>query len=494
MQNSTNSHGFRKAVLYARVSTEEQARSGYSLSQQLEALREYAAREEYEVLEEVVDPGQSGASLERPGMDQVRDLVAAGGVSVVLAQDRDRFTREPAYHYLLKREFEEHGTKLRSLNERGDDSPEGELTDGILDQLAKFERAKTAERSRRGKLRKAREGKIVANYSVNYGFLHNASRDGYKVDEKTMPTVLRIFRMVGSEGCSLCKIKQRFEAEGLSTPTGKKYWSKTFIREVIKDDVYRPHSFREIKAVVTPEVAARLDPGKSYGIWWFNRKRHTFKQVVEQTSGGNVYRKKKKAVDRPRNEWIAVPVPDAGIPRELVDSARAAIKDNRRPSSAGRRFWELSGGILRCGGCGWAMTTTTIPTKGEKLHFYYRCAKRLVEGKDVCSQRKNYRADKVEVQVWELISDIMKDPEQLRVDLERMLELERKGLHGAPDREINAWLANRAEVDQMRGGYQDLAAKGLMTFEELERKLQDLEETRKTAERELEVLRARVTA
>ena len=155
-------YGAKKAVLYARVSTEEQARSGYSLAQQLEALREYAAREGYEVLEEVADPGQSGASLERPGMDRVRDLVAAGGVAVVLAQDRDRFSREPAYHYLLRREFEEHGTKLQSLNDRGDDSPEGELTDGILDQLAKFERAKTAERTRRGKLRKAREGKIIA--------------------------------------------------------------------------------------------------------------------------------------------------------------------------------------------------------------------------------------------------------------------------------------------------------------------------------------------
>ena len=66
-------------------------------------------------------------------MDRVRDLVAAGGVSVVLAQDRDRFAREPAYHYLLRREFEEHGTKIRALNGRGDDSPEGELTDGILD-------------------------------------------------------------------------------------------------------------------------------------------------------------------------------------------------------------------------------------------------------------------------------------------------------------------------------------------------------------------------
>ena len=70
-------------------------------------------------------------------MDRVRDLVAAGGVSVVLAQDRDRFAREPAYHYLLKREFEEYGTKIRALNDRGDESPEGELTDGILDQLQK---------------------------------------------------------------------------------------------------------------------------------------------------------------------------------------------------------------------------------------------------------------------------------------------------------------------------------------------------------------------
>ena len=113
----------------------------------MEALREYAAREGYEILEEVSDPGQSGASLERPGMDRVRDLVATGGVSVVLAQDRDRFAREPAYHYLLRKEFEEHGTTIRALNDRGDDSPEGELTDGILDQLAKYERAKIAERS-----------------------------------------------------------------------------------------------------------------------------------------------------------------------------------------------------------------------------------------------------------------------------------------------------------------------------------------------------------
>src|SRR5215210_6376704 len=168
-----------KAILYARVSTKAQAEEDrYSLPQQLAALREYAAHEGYVVPEghEIADPGHSGATLERPGMDRVRDLVAEGNVSVVLAQDRDRFAREPALHYLLKGELREHGCDLRALNDRGDDSPEGELTDGILDQLAKFERATIAKRTLRGKLRKAREGKLIAGSTPNYGFSFNASR------------------------------------------------------------------------------------------------------------------------------------------------------------------------------------------------------------------------------------------------------------------------------------------------------------------------------
>ena len=245
-----NGHGPKRAILYARVSTDEQARSGFSLAQQLEALREYASREGYEVLEEVTDPGQSGASLERPGMDRVRDLVAASGVSVVLAQDRDRFAREPAYHYLLKREFEEHGTKIRALNDRGDESPEGELTDGILDQLAKFERAKTAERSRRGKLRKAREGKIVATDKIKYGFRYNATRDGYEVNDEAMSTIRRIVRMIGAEGLSIHRVKRTLAREGIPTPNGGKYWSKKTIREAILDEVYRPHIYEEIAALV----------------------------------------------------------------------------------------------------------------------------------------------------------------------------------------------------------------------------------------------------
>jgi site-specific DNA recombinase len=158
-------------------------------------------------------------------MDRVRDSVAAGGVSVVLAQDRDRFAREPAYHYLLRREFEEYGTKMRALNDRGEDSPEGQLTDGILDQLAKFERAKTAERTRRGKLQKARQGKVVSGPRPNFGFKYNAARDNYIVDEEQMRVMVRIFREVGAEGRTMYAVKAALDKEGVVPPSGGRFWS-----------------------------------------------------------------------------------------------------------------------------------------------------------------------------------------------------------------------------------------------------------------------------
>src|SRR4051794_32401973 len=334
----------KRAILYARVSTEEQAKKGYSLPQQLEALWEHAAREGYEVLEEVSDPGQSGASLERPGMDRVRDLVAAGGVSGVLAQDRDRFAREPAYLYLLRKELEEHECMLRALNDRGDDTPEGELTDGILDQLAKFERAKIAERTRRGRLRHAEEGKIVGNNVPNYGFLFNDARDNYLVNPDAMAVVRRIFYAVGVDGEGLAGVKKALDGAHVPTPGGARFWSRIFLRRLILDDVYKPHTFEEVAEIVSPQVAARLDPGERYGVWWYGRNRVIKQQVAESLADGTRYRRKSKSVPKPKTEWIGVPVPDSGIPREWVDAAREAIKDNRRTANSGARFWELSGG------------------------------------------------------------------------------------------------------------------------------------------------------
>jgi site-specific DNA recombinase len=494
---STNGHGLKRAVLwailYARVSTDEQARSGYSLAQQLEALREYAAREGYEVLEEVVDPGQSGASLERPGMDRVRDLVADGGVYVVLAQDRDRIAREPAYHYLLKREFEEHGCKIRALNDRGDESPEGELTDGILDQLAKFERAKTAERTRRGRLRKAREGKVVATRSQRYGFKLNATRDAYEVDEEKMIVVRRIFREV-ADGTTLQAIALKLEREGVPTPQGAKFWDRSFFRHCVFDDVYRPHSFDEVEAVVSPQVAARLDPSKEYGLWWFNRRRMTSTPVSEVSGDGRRYGKRYSSYTKPKEEWIAVPVPDAGVPREIVDVAREQIKDNRRPSSAGHRSWELSGGIIRCAACNRVLISRKRNKKkgGRRYqYFYYICSGYNKHGFKACEKARFASATKLEGQVWEFVRGILLDPAELRSDLDLAIELEKEGRYGDPEAEAKHWLQKLSEIDEERRGFLRLAAKGRIMDEELDEESAALEETRRTAERELKDLRQR---
>ncbi len=326
--HSTNGHGPKRAILYARVSTDEQARSGYSLAQQIEALRDYAAREGYEVLEEVLDPGQSGASLERPGMDRVRDMVSSSGISAVFAHDRDRISREPAYLYILKTEFEAKGCTLRVLNDHGDDSLEGQLTNGILDQLAKFEREKFKERSRRGKMRKAREDRISVTYP-KYGFrFKNDNRTELVVYEPEMLVLKKLFELA-TEGHGLAAICSRLSQEGIRTPRGCERWDQRAVRRIIFCDMYKPHTYSEVKKLTTPEAAASLDPDKEYGIHFANQTKVSYSHVSEPDgNGGKKYRKSKTTAVRPREEWIAVPVP-AYLSRVLIEQARKQLKAHK---------------------------------------------------------------------------------------------------------------------------------------------------------------------
>ncbi len=487
---STNGHGPKRAVLYARVSTDEQARSGYSLAQQMEALREYAAREGYEVLEEVFDRGQSGASLERPGMDRVRDLVAAGGVSVVLAQDRDRFAREPAYHYLLRKEFEEHGTAIRALGDRGDDSPEGELADGVLDQLAKYQRASIARATSRGKLRKVREGRILRGPKPPYGFRYNATQDGLVVYEPEMLVVEKVFRMAVS-GLKPGSIQTRLYAEGVPSPTGKDMWQRQVIRRIVDNDIYLPYAHDEIGDLVSPEVAAKLDPAQSYALWWFGRHEVTAKTISEPDgNGGKRYMKREIRRPRPREQQIAVPVP-AYLPRALVETARATLaasKGTERKYLA--REWELRG-LLRCSCDGKMSTQTTKPRGGDITYYYYTCNRRRKLRKMRGCEQKSLSALEVEAQVWELVSGLLKDPERIRAGMNRLIEEERtRGRAGDPEREARALADSMAESDRLRAAYQDQQAAGYMTLTELGTKLRELETTRRVAQAELEHLLA----
>jgi site-specific DNA recombinase len=466
-----------RAILYARVSTRGQVSDGYSLAQQMEALRQHAARMGYEILEEVLDAGQSATSLRRPGLDRVRDLVVAGGVSVVILQDLDRLAREPEHHYLLWREFEQHGCTLVTLDDH----------DPSDAQLAKHEQIKLTERTQRGKLRKAREGKILAGGSPNFGFRFNAARDGYEVDEDSMMVVRRIFHMIGVEKLSLNAVKRTLEAEKIPSPSGNKHWSTCVIRRFVLDDVYRPHAFEEVAKLVTPEVAAGLDPSRQYGVWWFNRERWSSKRIAEVSEEGRTYRQSIRIFPKPQEEWVAVPVPNSGLRREVVQAARDTLLNNKPCSNSSERFWELSGGILRCAECGRRMRTCVTRKKSGKRYFYYACAKRR-EGWGVCPNYRSHRADALEAAVLRVVSESLANPEKVHRGFEARIERERCSLPGDPSATENALLGRLAEAERTRRGYLEITAKGLMTFEELAERLEELKGSREATLRELEEL------
>jgi site-specific DNA recombinase len=479
--HTTNGHGPRRVILYARVSTDEQARSGYSLSQQLKALREYAAREGYEILDEVTDPGKSGATLDRPGLDRVRGLVVAGGVSVMLAQDRDRFAREPAYLWILREELKEHGCKLRALNDRGDDSAEGMLTDGVLDQIAKYERAKVADRTRRGLLQKAREGKVIKGPKANFGFRFNETADGLVIYEPEMRIVENIFSMAAS-GMGPKAMQTRLYAEGIPSPTGKAMWPHRILKvQMVLNDLYKPHSYDEIAPMLSPEVAARLDPNEAYGIWWYNRRNVTTSYDTE-TDGDNGKRYMTRTSVRTRDEkdWIAVPVP-AYLPRKLVDQARLMIESRtglERKHQA--RQWELKG-VLRCS-CGQNMITNTSHHKGEAYH-YYRCKRASAYGPDACSQRM-IRIDRVEPLLRDFVFGVLSDPDTIQRGLDSLIQRETEEVRDDTEQVITTLEERLSQNTHLRRAYQDQQAEGLMTLEELAARLEELEDTRKVLQAE----------
>ena len=130
-------------------------------------------------------------------------------------------------------------------------------------------------------------------------------------------------------------------------------------------------------------------------------------------------------------------------------------------------------------------------TKSSTRYSYYRCIRHRREGDEACTNGKSYRAEELERSVWEFVSRLLKDPERIREGLESLVEEERAGMLGDPQRQVKAWLKKLSEMDSKRSRFQDMAAEGLITFEELRSKLEEAEQTRERAEAELEALNRR---
>src|SRR3974377_958801 len=151
----------KMAAIYARGSSKEQREENTTASQTA-SLIEFAKSHDLEVPKEWVfeDEGYSGATLERPGLERVRDLAAEGQIQVVLGYSPDRLSRKYAYQILLIEEFTRHGVETVFVKYPKGESAEDQLLAPLQGMIAEYERAQILERSRRGKRHRAHSGEI----------------------------------------------------------------------------------------------------------------------------------------------------------------------------------------------------------------------------------------------------------------------------------------------------------------------------------------------
>lgn len=228
-----------KAVGYIRVSSEEQAATGFGLTTQEAAIRAFAESQGYELVEVVADPGVSGASrpADRDGFRRVVELAEASAFSVLLVWKFDRLARQIVYAVTAANDLsEKHGVQLRSVTEPIDTAtPMGRTVFAILAGMAEQERQVITERTFLGRREKAARG----------GFAGGAAPLGYKrdrqggliEDEESADTVRRIF-LARERGDTLQAIASSLNDDGVKTRRGGRWWPGT-VRYVLDNPKYR---------------------------------------------------------------------------------------------------------------------------------------------------------------------------------------------------------------------------------------------------------------
>src|SRR5260370_18785104 len=234
----------RMGAIYARVSCEQQ-REENTIASQTAAVIEFAQNHELEVPKEWVgeDEGYSGATLERPGLERVRDLAAEGQIQVVLAYSPDRLSRKYAYQILLIEEFARHGVETLFVKGPQGDSAEDQLLVQFQGMIAEYERAQILERLRRGKRHRAHSGEISVMSGAPYGYRYIRKTDeapaAYIVHEPEAGVVRRGYEMYTVQGLSIGEITRRINAEGIPTRKASARWERSTVWAVLRNSAYR---------------------------------------------------------------------------------------------------------------------------------------------------------------------------------------------------------------------------------------------------------------
>jgi site-specific DNA recombinase len=387
-----------RAAIYARVSTERQERQ-QTIDSQLAALSTWAEQAGHGLMAEHVfrDEGYSGARLDRPGLDALRDAVRDAEVDIVAVLSPDRLARKYAYQALILEEFRRAGCAIEFLHHRISDDPGDQLLLQIQGAVAEYERALLSERFRRGKLQKARAGWFIGGRAP-YGYRYLPRRDGaggrLEIDDAEAEFVRMLYGWLVDERMTIRQILKRLNFGPWYPRSGRHPWSPSVVHHILSEPTYT---------------------GTAYA------NRYDFVEARKPRSRKPGYAGKGCRRLRPREQWIAIPVPPI-IDRELRDRAQAQLARNAQLSFRNnRKHNHLLRCLLTCGACGLAMHGVARVVADGTARSTYRCAgkDRVMTARETACPRAQLDGDRLEAAVWSHVRALLADPERLLAQFER---------------------------------------------------------------------------
>ncbi|MGB8381310.1 MAG: recombinase family protein, partial [Dermatophilaceae bacterium] len=423
-----------------------------TIGSQLAVLRERLTAEGDELVAEFCDDGHSGARLDRPGLDSLRDAAEAGVIDRIWCLSPDRLARVYAYQVIVLDELARHRVQVAFADAPViNDDPQAKLLTQVQGVIAEYERAKIAERYRRGKLFRSRAGEVIA-WRVPYGYRRLPRDSGgparLEIYEPEADVVRRIFHDTVTGGCSTREISRRLAADQISTPSGRRaIWGTSTISRLLRNEAY-------------------------IGRLYFNRT---------ETVPAPASKKGHRQVVRPADEWVAIPVPPI-IDEQTLTAASKAMMDNTKwsPRRAEPGQWLLKG-LVRCGVCGVGTNAHRMRGRNGSWHRYYYCRNHdpiRAGGADRRCPERNIRADALDSYVFDRIRGALLHPDTLLAGEQAVA-----ARTPAPDDELLAAELARLDrkitsADDERRRLADLYQAGLLALPEVQRRAADLEHRR----------------
>src|SRR5215510_10951216 len=340
----------RQVAIYARVSSEQQA-DAHTVASQVAALRERVSADGLTVSEamQFLDEGYSGATLVRPALERLRDVIAAGSVDRLYVHSPDRLARKYAYQVLLVDEFRRAGVEVIFLNRALGHSPEDDLLLQVQGMIAEYERAKIIERHRRGKRHAAHVGAVNVLSGAPYGYRYVPKYAGggqarYEILPDEARVVRQIFAWVGHDRLTIGEVCRRLTHAGEVTRTGKTVWDRSVVWGILKNPAYQGTAAfgKTRQGPLRPRLRAQR-----------NRPAAAPRAV--------------STTDVPPEDWIMIPVP-ALVEPEVFAAVQEQLQENKRHArqQSRRGALYLLQGLLQCPHCGYAFYGKRLSPSARK--------------------------------------------------------------------------------------------------------------------------------